>query len=496
MAATQYRIRGTRDERIRELQKGGRKVSPPILLKLILNRNPSAPLRAHRRLAPPGAALYLAARHCRPLSDGALISRASDTGAPPVTPSRREPPARHVVVPCASGRHRVRLGRGIRFWRSARCPTCRAAVDPRRTARVTAWIANLGRPASSSAIDRTLWWSSLGYAAAVVLAGYLLWRRGDVWWPATALLFGPRWILAIPLAILLPAAALRDRALLVPLALVALLVAGPIAELRTGWRGLFTRPDAASDIRVVTFNVQGGTALASTAVGMVQLWDADILIFQECGGALRSEINALADPPQGPTDYLPLPSWSADVRATLCVLSRFPIHEVEEMERAALRAAGGSGLVVTYRMSLGDRPIHVTNIHLETPRDGFLLLRAGEIRRSIPTIREKSQLRMIELEQARRWANRVPDIPHLVAGDFNTPPESRAYRNAWADWTNAFSRVGRGYGGTRLNGWIRPRIDHILVNEGWTVVDARVGEDLGSDHLPVVATVRLRDASR
>ena len=107
-------------------------------------------------------------------------------------------------------------------------------------------------------------------------------------------------------------------------------------------------------------------------------------------------------------------------------------------------------------------------------------------------IQEKSHLRTTELAQARRWVDRSSEIPHIVAGDFNTPPESQAYRRAWADWIHAFSHVGRGYGGTRLSGWIRPRIDHIPADRSWSVVDARVGEDLGSDYLPVVATVRLR----
>jgi endonuclease/exonuclease/phosphatase (EEP) superfamily protein YafD len=52
--------------------------------------------------------------------------------------------------------------------------------------------------------------------------------------------------------------------------------------------------------------------------------------------------------------------------------------------------------------------------------------------------------------------------------------------------------MGRGLGGTRLNGWIRVRIDHIVANREWRVVDSRLGEDVGSDHRPMIATVRLR----
>ena len=61
-----------------------------------------------------------------------------------------------------------------------------------------------------------------------------------------------------------------------------------------------------------------------------------------------------------------------------------------------------------------------------------------------------------------------------------------------ADWQNGFSRVGVGFGGTRLNGWIRARIDHILTSHDWIPVRAWIGEDVGSDHAAVITRIRLR----
>jgi endonuclease/exonuclease/phosphatase (EEP) superfamily protein YafD len=52
--------------------------------------------------------------------------------------------------------------------------------------------------------------------------------------------------------------------------------------------------------------------------------------------------------------------------------------------------------------------------------------------------------------------------------------------------------AGFGLGGTRLNGWFRVRIDHVVVDDSWEVLDARLGEDVGSDHLPLVATIGRR----
>ncbi len=176
---------------------------------------------------------------------------------------------------------------------------------------------------------------------------------------------------------------------------------------------------------------------------------------------------------------------------TLCLLSRFPIIHVAQMDRLALKWAGGSGLVVTYGLDVNGHTIYLTNLHLETPRAGFERLRAGELFSGAAKLKEKSYLREIELRRARHWVDRF-EGPHIVTGDFNTPPESPLYRASWSEWHNTFSRAGRGLGGTRISGWIRVRIDHILVNSDWQVIGAWVKDDVGSDHLPVMAEIRLR----
>ena len=58
----------------------------------------------------------------------------------------------------------------------------------------------------------------------------------------------------------------------------------------------------------------------------------------------------------------------------------------------------------------------------------------------------------------------------------------------WITW----EVVGIGIGGTRMNGWIQARIDHILADDSWRVIASSVGEDRGSDHRPILATIRAR----
>jgi endonuclease/exonuclease/phosphatase family metal-dependent hydrolase len=318
----------------------------------------------------------------------------------------------------------------------------------------------------------------LGYLALAFVSTACLWWLSDRWWLATTLLFGPRWLLLLPLLVLIPLAVRWDRPVLAPLVLSFLVVLGPVMGFRTGWRKLLTSPDSERDIKVVSFNARGGLGVSRATTELMLDWEADIAAFQECRGPLQYAIQQLRD-------------WNTDVTDGLCLISRFPITTVEQMERDAFQVAGGSALVVTYRLDVRGQPVTFTNVHLETPRAGLERIRAGELDEGIPKLQEKSSLREIELRRARRWVEEFPR-PHIVVGDFNTPPESPIYRAAWSSWQNAFSVAGRGFGGTRLSGWIRVRIDHILVDQSWRVIDSKVGDDVGSDHLPVLTTLRWK----
>src|SRR5690349_19121372 len=67
------------------------------------------------------------------------------------------------------------------------------------------------------------------WASAAVLAAWAaLALAADRWWPATLLLFGPRWVLAVPLAVLVPAAAVCRRQALLPLLAAAVVLALPV----------------------------------------------------------------------------------------------------------------------------------------------------------------------------------------------------------------------------------------------------------------------------
>ena len=328
---------------------------------------------------------------------------------------------------------------------------------------------------------RALAWAAWGYAALVALVCAVLWTLGDRWWPATVYLFGPRWVVLLPLALLVPAAALLRPRLLLPLAAAALLMLFPVMGLRTGWRALLPGGRGAGTLRVVSFNAAGEPWAAERLIARVAEWRPGVVAVQECTDPVAEALGHLA-------------GWARRRDGQLCLLSRFPVRSAEAMDRSRFdlvrdAGIGGTSAAVRYTLDAPGGPVQLVNLHLETPRKGL----EGILRGAAGQIAPNTTSREIESRVVARWAAQE-QLPLVVAGDFNMPVESRIYRESWGGLTNAFSRAGRGFGFTRFNGWIRVRIDHVLAGPGWRVQRAFVGPDVGSDHRPVIADLRWTGA--
>ena len=323
------------------------------------------------------------------------------------------------------------------------------------------------------------------YLAGAIGVAVVMRAWGDAWWPATTLLFSGRWIFLLPLVPLVPGAAIVRRARpLGVLLLAGLIVLGPVMGFHSGWRRLLPNGSEVPPLRLVTFNADGGDSIAPRLALLLADWRADVVTLQECGERLQTAVRAQ-------------PGWYHHEVAQLCTLSRYPLGSAAAMDRsalAALRASGeigGAGYVVRYVVQGPTGPFGLVNLHLETPRKGFEALMRGDTR----TMNANTELRDLESDLARRWADGAL-APAVIAGDFNTPAESRIFARHWGDLDDAFDRVGFGFGATKYNGWIRVRIDHVLTGSGWRAVSARVGGAAGSDHRPLMVELERRVDSR
>jgi len=295
----------------------------------------------------------------------------------------------------------------------------------------------------------------------------------DAWWPATLILFGPRWIWGLPLAVLVPAAFVLDRRLLFALGLGTALVVGPIMGLCLSCADF--RAHEEGDLRVMTYNIGGGQAGLGALEHVLTVVKPDIVALQE----VSSKLDLEKLEPMG---------FHVHVDTGMALLSRFPIRKIEARDRSDVWKMNGSGAIIRYEIETPSRTISLLTLHLETVRDGLEAIMSSGLE-GAPELEANIRQRDFESKLARDFMDRHGGASFVV-GDFNMPVESAIYQRYWSSFTNAFSAAGLGFGESKYTRWFGIRIDHVLVGRGWASERAFVGPHIGLDHRPMIADLR------
>lgn len=321
--------------------------------------------------------------------------------------------------------------------------------------------------------------SVAGYVAGVCLVWALLRFYADVWWPATLILFGPRWIWALPLGVLVPLAILRDRRLLAPLAIAGLVLVFPILGFTVTVPGKAASspgsPAGAPSrhLRLMTYNVGDDTSDGADLFRIMAEVSPDVLALQECNAIGRVAARQ------------PGERYNISAHGDLCLLSRFPIERTAMQDPDSIRAIGGTGTIIRYTVHLPSGDVELVNVHLATVREGLSAVMQRRLA-GVPLLKENIATRWAMSSMARTFVDATAQ-PLLIAGDFNLPSDSAIYRRDWAVFTSAFEVAGSGFGTTKKTSWFGIRIDHILLGPGWTCERAFIGPHLNGDHRPIVA---------
>jgi endonuclease/exonuclease/phosphatase (EEP) superfamily protein YafD len=308
------------------------------------------------------------------------------------------------------------------------------------------------------------------YALMMMSLCIALYCLADRWWPATLIMFGPRWIWLLPLAILVPTVVLARRHLLRLMAFTLILGLGPLMGFSLPRPALLANNRAAMNLRLLTCNVHHQYLDAPAFLALVEDVQPDIVVLQECSSRNQKAIF-------GPGN------WHVDTADGFVLASRFPIQHREQLVHESLntRIAGA------YRFDVltPGGTVHIFNVHLQSPRHGLEAVIDGYWQ-GADQLQANSDLRWRQSSALREWADQVSG-PVLLAGDFNTPVESSIYRRYWSMYRNAFSTSGIGIGNTHVTRRTGVRIDHILADPGWAFRRCWLGPDVGSAHLPVIA---------
>ncbi len=313
------------------------------------------------------------------------------------------------------------------------------------------------------------------YLVALGLVAALVYGPSERLWPVTLFLFGPRWVFALPLLLLVPGAMLVDRRIAGAIVVVPALLAEPLFGLSIPWGRLVAHSDSPSPrIRIATWNVGGGGGERGALDELMAMEAPDVVVLQESG---RQVFEAT-------------PGWYRHAEGGMSVLSRFPIVRVATRDRSDVWRMAGSGAIVRYSLDTPLGRVDLTSVHLETPREGLeSILRFGP--GAAPELEAKNAQRLVEARLAREWASGSPAPLRLVAGDFNTPVESHLFRDHWKGYSECHSAAGWGFGFTKRTRLIGTRIDHVLAGPGLACVSARVSPSRGGDHSPLVVEIGL-----
>lgn len=346
------------------------------------------------------------------------------------------------------------------------------------------------RTGRSASFARALAWSYLG-ALAVLVA--VLRFVGEDSWLVTALIYLPRWLFALPLALTLPAVVYAGpRGMLATQAASLLLVLFPLMGLEVHPFAPARDPGAPT-VRLLSFNVYFGRAGCDTIVSEIAAHDPDIVVLQASGRHCERALAAR------------FPSFRVEAAGEFVLGSRFPVRDVLRPEDLkGPREIQPAFMRYTLETPLG--AIDLYSIHPYSPRHAFEAARGDGLRTQIleqidephpPVGRAEIEANTSDRERqvaaiARAAAGSTN--PVVIAGDTNLPALSRLYARylAAGGWKDGFASVGSGLGYTFPTRWkfdLGPwmRIDRILVGRGLRFLRFEVGGKGASDHCPVIA---------
>jgi endonuclease/exonuclease/phosphatase (EEP) superfamily protein YafD len=250
-------------------------------------------------------------------------------------------------------------------------------------------------------------------------------------------------------------------------------------------------PPSGTTIDVVSFNV----SCQNTRMADVENWlrsvSADLVFLQE-----------LSEDYAGPKLDRLLDAYPYQTReprhlrsCANMILSRHPLRDPEYLP---MTDSGPAFYLQRMAVSINGTPVVLYNVHFDKPI-------FGARRQLDPSSGTLSSILPYDPEQRNQQIERLTAMlaaetrPFVVAGDFNMTEFSALHAELSGIAQDAFRRVGVGLGGTwpakakSLALAFLPttfRIDYIWLSEGWRAVDAHIGPRIGSDHLPVLATLQ------
>ncbi len=235
-----------------------------------------------------------------------------------------------------------------------------------------------------------------------------------------------------------------------------------------------------TQFRVATYNINFTTRDLATVVKLIDEMDADVVVLQELTPRARPYL-AQHTKTRYPHAHLQPKGWAGGN----AILSKTPLRQVTEIPPRH----GPFGALMA-SVEIDGRTLQIASVHLKPTLPGKRTTKA----QMMLSFLKNEQIRRAEIAQI--LATLDPEIPSILAGDFNTLPslsvvgdlealrfvDAQAHDSAHAD-DPTWHWVWRG---TPL----QLRIDYVFHSPEIQTQEVRVLARGPSDHYPVVATLR------
>lgn len=309
---------------------------------------------------------------------------------------------------------------------------------------------------------RSLWILAIGVAVATLLGQLDRADLGEAGWLFDLLVHFPRQLAVIALIVALAAAAMKlSRQAGLATAVAALNISIVLGTPR------FTipapAPEGAVFLRVVSANVHASPEALAELSALAQEYGADLVSIYEAPALNDEALRKLF--PGMTTSTIRKSTDGRDLSKKMLAISARPISPI------TVASPGGRSnrAVLRYDLSLGSGQIQIVAAHPVSPDSPAGM---GDRNRLLATLDQGLDI----------------TAPFIVMGDFNASPWSRVFGGAPG------VRAGDPRFEMSFPAGMPPLgipIDHIMSGGGLALTDYQVGPDIGSDHLPLLATFAL-----
>ena len=247
--------------------------------------------------------------------------------------------------------------------------------------------------------------------------------------------------------------------------------------------------DSVREISILSYNVQdfgyyrGNEVFKQLSNGVTDFLNnqkPDVICFQEFSRIMARQLKAY--PYRFQTPYF-------SGKTTQAIFSKYPIINGGSLD---FPNSGNNALFAD--IIYGKDTLRIYNIHLESFKihsfrsllsRNFGIDFLKRLQYTASKHREQADLLMVHRSKS--------PYPAVFCGDFNQTPYSPTFQKLQSGMRDTFKEKGNGWGTTFVRNIISARVDFILTDaERFEVLEHRNYDLKLSDHLPVMARIRLR----